>query len=224
MFSLSYSPQNESVAQNPYSWNRKANVIYVDQPAGVGFSYSTYPNGLYTNDNQTAVDNYQFLQGWFNEFPEYSSNEFWLTGESYAGVYIPTLANQILEGPDTQLLARFQGYMLGNPVIHCPAWIAEANTVIVNNWYWHGLISYSNRVAWYQEKCDVNSTTTTCNNLYIGMYEAIGPYTGDNLYMDFCTGNATLDFNTEAPYCLSLDVLQNTYLNVRVVACILLDF
>ena len=87
-------------------------MIYLEQPAAVGFSYSTNPAGYTTNDNQTAVDNYDFLVGWFSEFPQYSKNELWLTGESYAGVYIPTLADQILNngGP---IAAQFQGFMLG---------------------------------------------------------------------------------------------------------------
>ena len=63
-----------------------ANVLYLESPAGVGFSYSSNAS-FYTlvTDEITARDNLVFLQRWFTEFPEYSNNDFFITGESYAG-------------------------------------------------------------------------------------------------------------------------------------------
>jgi hypothetical protein len=59
-----------------------ANVIYLEQPSGVGFSYG----GNYTSgDIAAAEDNYAFLQGFFEKFPEYAHNPLYITGESYAG-------------------------------------------------------------------------------------------------------------------------------------------
>ena len=87
---------------NPWAWNRDANIIYLESPAGVGFSYSDDPAGLSTNDAITANDTFAFLQGWFDLFPEYrGANDFYVTGESYGGHYVPTLAAKILdEQPD----------------------------------------------------------------------------------------------------------------------------
>lgn len=64
-----------------------ANVLYLESPAGVGFSYSSNKS-FYTlvTDEITARDNLVFLQRWFTEFPEYSKNDFFITGESYAGI------------------------------------------------------------------------------------------------------------------------------------------
>merc|ERR1712137_502741 len=203
---------NDTVVSNPLSWNQKANVIYVEQPSGVGFSFSQNPSGYTTNDNQTAIDNYHFLQGWYEEFPEFSSNPLWLTGESYAGVYIPTLANQILDGSDQRISEVFQGFMLGNPVIHCPFWVSHHQTIIVNNWYWHGLVSYSSKVQWYSQQCDQQSSPE-CDLLYAQIESSIGPYDSDDLYFDFCTGNGTLDFTETVPNCINLNVALDTYLN-----------
>ena len=80
---------------NPYSWNRLANVIFLESPKGVGFSYCDNKNCVNT-DESTAVDAYDALINFFKGFPEYARNDFFITGESYAGIYIPMLMEQVL--------------------------------------------------------------------------------------------------------------------------------
>jgi hypothetical protein len=74
-----------------------ANMLFLESPAGVGFSYSNrtsdYNN---TGDRSTAADAYTFLINWLERFPEYKGRRFFITGESYGGHYIPQLANTIL--------------------------------------------------------------------------------------------------------------------------------
>jgi serine carboxypeptidase-like clade 1 len=69
------------LAYNPHSWSRVASVIYLESPAGVGFSYCEYEPCV-ANDTTTAVDSFDFLTGFFKAYPELSANEFFLTGES----------------------------------------------------------------------------------------------------------------------------------------------
>ena len=86
--------------RNPYSWNNKANVLYIDQPAGVGFSYAdctSAPADCVFNDTTTGVDNLSFIKGWYEKFPEYKQHNLTISGESYAGIYGPTMANAIVE-------------------------------------------------------------------------------------------------------------------------------
>ena len=47
-------------ATNPHSWNSNANLLYIDQPAGTGFSYG----GLLHDEDQVASDMYEFIVGW----------------------------------------------------------------------------------------------------------------------------------------------------------------
>lgn len=74
---------------NPYSWNKVANVLYVEQPAGVGFSYSDDESDYVTGDAQAAADNYVLIKQFFERFPERKSNQFYISSESYGGHYIP---------------------------------------------------------------------------------------------------------------------------------------
>ena len=69
---------------NPYTWARKANMLYIDNPVGAGFSYADL-DGLTTSQEEVGRDLYNFLIQWFTLFPEYEGNEFFPFGESYAG-------------------------------------------------------------------------------------------------------------------------------------------
>ena len=79
-----------NVYENPYAWNRVGNVIFMESPAGVGFSYASDGN-IATNDDEVATNNYNALVDFFTtKFPEYKNNDFYITGESYGGVYVPS--------------------------------------------------------------------------------------------------------------------------------------
>ena len=68
--------------RNPWSWSQAASVLYLEAPAGVGFSYSPISGELINGDNQTAADNLAALEQFFKLFPEYKSNDFYVSGES----------------------------------------------------------------------------------------------------------------------------------------------
>jgi serine carboxypeptidase-like clade 2 len=74
-----------------------ANVIFLESPAGVGFSYSNTSSDYHNSgDARTAVDAYKFLLRWLERFPEYKGRDFYIAGESYAGHYVPQLATVIV--------------------------------------------------------------------------------------------------------------------------------
>ena len=85
-----------NVTFNPYSWNTHANIIFLDQPINVGFSYSE--DGSKIDTSQLAgKDVYAFLELFLNRFPEYSTQPFHLAAESYGGTYAPHMASFIYE-------------------------------------------------------------------------------------------------------------------------------
>ncbi|VDP84935.1 unnamed protein product [Schistosoma mattheei] len=69
--------------------------MYLEAPVGVGFSYSTAPSQTW-DDDRTALDNYHALLHFLKKFPEYEGRRLFVTGESYAGVYVPTLSLLLL--------------------------------------------------------------------------------------------------------------------------------
>ncbi|KAL6516794.1 Serine carboxypeptidase-like 20 [Orobanche hederae] len=93
-------------------------MIYLDSPVGVGFSYSANTSNYVNGDLQTAAETHFFLLKWFEQFPEFDGNAFYIAGESYAGIYIPTLASEIVKGIKTGVrpIINFKGYMVGNGV------------------------------------------------------------------------------------------------------------
>lgn len=87
-----------STINNPFSWNNNANVMWVDQPAYVGYSYGGGKDDLVHNESQIAEDMYEFLQEFFEQNPQYAESDFYVFGESYGGHYAPAISSRIFEG------------------------------------------------------------------------------------------------------------------------------
>lgn len=73
----------------PFTWNNIANILYVEQPAGVGFRTFSDPDDANVGDERAPVDNVELIRRFFDRFPERKGNEFYIASESYRGHYIP---------------------------------------------------------------------------------------------------------------------------------------
>lgn len=103
---------------NEYSWNKVANLLFVESPVGVGFSYTNTSSDFFTMDDKfTAEDSYEFLVRWLERYPEYKSHDLYIAGESYAGHYVPQLAELVYDrsGSFSQHPINLKGFILGNP-------------------------------------------------------------------------------------------------------------
>jgi cathepsin A (carboxypeptidase C) len=89
----SIADDGKNTTHNPYSWNTNANVIFLDQPVNVGFSYST--DGTVNNSPAAGKDVYAFLELFLGRFPQYASAPFHIAAESYGGTYAPNIASVI---------------------------------------------------------------------------------------------------------------------------------
>lgn len=100
----------ETTKPSDYSWTRAANIVYLDQPAHVGFSQGrTY----FTNETQVAKGFSSFLDNFYEIFPELKPKKLWIVGESWAGVYIPHILLELQSRKQPQL----QGTLIVDGVI-----------------------------------------------------------------------------------------------------------
>ncbi|KAJ7248493.1 Alpha/Beta hydrolase protein [Mycena rebaudengoi] len=91
-------------------WEEYMTMVYVDQPAGTGFSYTSTDRFVHTLD-EASNQFIEFLKNFYQVFPEYQHMETYMGGESYAGQYIPYFANSLL---DSNLGVPLRGVAIGN--------------------------------------------------------------------------------------------------------------
>ena len=122
--------------KNPYSWNNNANLLAIEQPAGVGFSKTSNPKYSWTDDD-TADNLLYAVKDFLNEF-NLKGRDFYISGESYAGVYIPFLATHMLEDTSTTDKVNLRGVLIGNGLTDFDT---DVERSMVEFGFYHGLIS-----------------------------------------------------------------------------------
>jgi len=105
--------KNNNVYQRNVTWNSKYSMLYIDNPVGTGFSFTEDDAGYARNEADVAVNLYEGLIQFFKLFPTYSKNQLYLTGESYAGKYVPSLAHFIHQHPNPREL-NLRGIAVGD--------------------------------------------------------------------------------------------------------------
>lgn len=170
---------------NKYSWNKAANMLFLEAPVGVGFSYTNNSEDLYKlGDKVTAEDSHTFLINWFKRFPNFKSHDFYIAGESYAGHYVPQLAELIYErnkGATKSSYINLKGFMIGNAVIN-----DETDSAGIVDYAWsHAIIS--DQLYHNIKQCDhQESVTNECVVHYRGFAEAYSDIDIYSIYTPVC--------------------------------------
>jgi len=108
--------QDGNLNINPWRWNKIANMVFLEQPVGVGYSYSDNKDDYKIGDSQAAKDNLQTILQIIERFPQYSKSPLFITSESYGGHYMPTLADEIVSyNEQNENKLNFKGFAVGNP-------------------------------------------------------------------------------------------------------------
>ncbi|KAI6669957.1 hypothetical protein NL676_004842 [Syzygium grande] len=107
---------NLSLVWNDYGWDKVSNIIFVDQPTGTGFSYSSDESDIRHDEQGVSNDLYDFSQAFFAAHPQLVKNDFYITGESYAGHYIPAFAARVQQGNKAKegIHINLKGFAIGN--------------------------------------------------------------------------------------------------------------
>lgn len=79
------------IHRNPNPWNKNASMLYIESPAGVGFSVANNTEDNSFNDMTQSRDAMTALMAWYKKFPEFKKNDLFVSGESYGGIYVPYL-------------------------------------------------------------------------------------------------------------------------------------
>lgn len=127
--------QSSTASPNPQSWTKVANIVYIDQPRGTGFSPA--PPGIFQKWHESnAIDRlHQFLLDFFEKHPEFSTQPIFLFGESYAGHYVPDLATEIITHHGSPLANRLSGIGIGNGLISPKALFSTILDMALTNSY-----------------------------------------------------------------------------------------
>ncbi|CAL0319468.1 unnamed protein product [Lupinus luteus] len=168
---------------------RASNLLFVESPVGVGWSYSNTTSDYKTGDVSTSNDMLVFLLKWYEKFSSFKSRKLFLTGESYAGHYIPQLADAILNynAKSTGFKFNIKGLAIGNPLLK-----VGSNERSRYDYYWsHGLISDELGLTIKKEcKFEDDASANVSNSCYDAMSKAsksVGDYINEyDVILDVC--------------------------------------
>lgn len=111
------SPDGDEIRYREINWAKRYSMLYVDQPVGTGFSFTENEAGYARNQTDVGRDMLEFLQQFFTLFGELAQNGLYLSGESYAGKYVPTVGAALHQNADSmRVKINFKGIAYGNGI------------------------------------------------------------------------------------------------------------
>ncbi|XP_060524569.1 retinoid-inducible serine carboxypeptidase-like [Cylas formicarius] len=119
-------PWDVHLQNRSFSWVNFANILFVDNPVGTGFSYIEEGSDGFAKDNAAiARDFLEFLNGFFEKFPDFQSVPLYIFGQSYGGKMAVDIALLLVEKVrNGGIQCNLKGLGLGD------AWISPLNSLL----------------------------------------------------------------------------------------------
>ncbi|KAI3825106.1 hypothetical protein L1987_06582 [Smallanthus sonchifolius] len=180
---------------NPGPWNRIFGLLFLDNPIGTGFSIASTPEEIPTDQQTVAKHLYIAIRKFIDLDPLFKSRPIYITGESYAGKYVPSIGYYILKrNPRLPVSKRVNlfGLAIGNGLTD-PA--VQVGT--------HALHNYNIGLINEQQKTQMEKLQTEARELVdIGNWSDATDARNKVLkFLETVTGLATLyDFRRQSPY------------------------
>jgi len=112
---IEIGPVDVNLKPRNTSWLALANLLFVDNPIGAGFSYTNDPNGFSTTDAGIANNLVIFMQMFLQQYPVFQTMEFWIFSESYGGKMTAAFGRALdMAIKKGQLNINFKGVGLGD--------------------------------------------------------------------------------------------------------------
>ena len=108
---------NENIQARPVTWNKNYHLLFIDNPVGTGYSFTSSDQGYARSQEDVARDLYSGLTQFFQIYTDYAQNPFFVTGESYGGKYVPSITYKIhVENQNPQVKTRInlKGMTIGD--------------------------------------------------------------------------------------------------------------
>jgi len=126
-------PLDVNLTTRDATWVKSANILFVDNPVGTGYSYVTNLTALTTNNSQIADDMMIFLANFFQKLPEFQKIPFYIFCESYGGKMTSEIAYRLNQAiAAAEIPCTFKGIALGD------SWISGLDSVLTWGPYLYG--------------------------------------------------------------------------------------
>ncbi|XP_054419915.1 probable serine carboxypeptidase CPVL [Pteronotus mesoamericanus] len=176
--------KNLTLRTRDFAWTSTLSMLYMDSPVGTGFSFTDDPQGYAVNQDDVARDLFSALIQFFQLFPEFQENDFYATGQSYAGKYVPTIAYYIhVLNPKLTVPINLKGIAIGSGFSDPESIIGGYATFL----YQVGLLDEKQR-KYFQKQC-AECVKHIKEEEWLQAFEVIDKLLdGDHSYLENVTG------------------------------------
>ncbi|CAD5123674.1 DgyrCDS11993 [Dimorphilus gyrociliatus] len=122
---MEIGPKDVNLQPRNTTWLKLANLLFIDNPVGTGFSYVTSQDAYSTSVEQIALDLVQVMKSFLKEVKEFKSIPFYIFSESYGGKMTAAFSKELYKAiKASEIECNFKGFAMGD------SWISPLDSVL----------------------------------------------------------------------------------------------